>query len=355
MGVGGAAHQDATLDADHITAIQAGIACGMTFIDTAESYADGRSETLIGRAVRGRRDDVFLASKVSPGHLRSADLIRACRESLARLGTDRLDLYQVHWPNPAIPLDETLEALVRLCREGQVLRLGLSNFTLSETRQVQAGLRGVPLFSLQAEYNLFERSPEMDLIPYCRENGLLFIAYSPLDQGRMAGQAPMREYLGDLARACGATPAQLALNFLASRGPVLPVPKNVNTRHIQENAAACDAPLPEDLAVQMDLAFRTPIQEIPWECICTGPHGLPGDRLQHLTDEARGNAAGFLPSPESLAEDVGREGRMKPVRVRPLDPPQGPCRFELVEGRLRFLAWVLAFEGRRPVPALVRS
>lgn len=355
MGVGGWFAVDATRDAEQIAALRYGIELGMTFIDTAEVYGAGHSEELIGRAVAGIRAQVFLASKVSPTHLASPDLFNACEGTLARLGTDYLDLYQIHWSNPAVPLEETLGAMVQLVERGKVLHVGVSNFSLSEVREVRRLLGSTPLFSVQSEYNLFERGPEESLIPYCEGNNILFIAYSPLDQGHVVWSASVRNRLVEIAATVGLTPAQVALNFLASRGPVLPIPKAMRESHIRENATACDFELSGDLCAVIDRECRVPALHVPWTAIRPARDVSGGRAVYTTLEEARVNPAGHAPSPLKLAEDIRSDDRIKPVRVTPIADASGEYRYDLVEGRLRFWAWVLAFEGRREVPVMVRD
>jgi aryl-alcohol dehydrogenase-like predicted oxidoreductase len=347
--------QDPCRDDLRIGAIRLGLEAGMRFIDTAEVYADGHSERLVERAVRECRDQVFLASKVAPEHLRAGDLARACEGSLVRLGTDRLDLYQIHWPNPAVPLEESLGAMAELRAQGKIRHIGVCNFSLDEVRAVRRILGATPLFSVQTEYNLCERGPERDLLPYCAQEDLLLIAYSPLDQGRVAGSAPIRAALAEVAGAAGRAASQVALQFLASRGPVLPIPQASGAEHIRLNAEACDWTLaPAELA-WLDERCRLPVEAIPWERIRPARDHSGEHQVYQSVAEALANPGGLTPAPAELALAIRLDDRIKPCRVTRLPEPDGAYLFDLVEGRLRFWAWVIAFEGARPVPVLVRS
>ena len=165
--------------AAEVAALQLGIDLGMTLIDTAEVYANGCSEELVGLAIQGRRERVCIATKVATDHLAYADVLAAAEGSLRRLGTDIIDLYQVHWPNPKVPLADTMRAVERLLRDGKVRYIGLSNFSMKELRNAQAALSSERIVSLQAEYNLSDRTVE-HVLPYCVQEGLSLIAYSPL-------------------------------------------------------------------------------------------------------------------------------------------------------------------------------
>ncbi|NTV42076.1 MAG: aldo/keto reductase [Syntrophobacteraceae bacterium] len=355
MGVGGRFSADTSRDAEQIRALQQGIDLGMTFIDTAEVYGAGHSEELVGRAVRGRRDKVFLASKVSPEHLSPVDLVTSCEKSLRRMGIDHLNLYQIHWPNPAVPLDETLGAMVRLREQGKIGHLGVSNFSLPELERTQCILGSVPLFSVQAEYNLFDRGAEVEIIPWCTHNRVLFIAYSPLDQGRVVGSEVVRKQLAVLAGRLSCTPSQVALNFLCTRGPVLAIPKALRSDHIKENATTCDISLPASLLEEIDRELRIKVERVPWRQIRPAPDQTGDHAVYTSIEEARANVAGHCPSPQDVATDIVRNDHIKPIRVTRLQGRDGGFRYDLAEGRIRFWAWVLAFDGERDVPVLVRD
>lgn len=355
MGVGGRFSPDFSCDSEQITALKLGIDLGMSFIDTAEGYGGGHSEELVGAAIMGRRESVFLASKVSPDHLTTDALTLSCENSLRRLKTDRLDLYQIHWPNPAIPLEETLGGLLRLREQGKIRHIGVSNFSLQELRRARSILGSTPLFSVQTEYNLFERGPEEEILPWCAKEGVLFIAYSPLDQGRIVGNATVRRRLFALAEEAGCTPAQLALAFLGSRGPVLSIPKALSDRHIRENAGALGVDIPEEIHIRVAAECRVEVKQVPWRHIRPAPDKTGDHAVYTSIEEARANLAGHSPSPQDLAMEIVRNDRIKPIRVTPIPGGDSGFRYDLAEGRIRFWAWVLAFDGERDVPVLVRD
>lgn len=355
MGVGGRFSPDTSCDKEQIRALQLGIDLGMSFIDTAEVYGAGHSEELVGRAIEGRREEVFVASKVSPEHLAPADLIAACEGSLRRMGVEYLDLYQIHWPNPIVPIEETLRAMVRLREQGKIRHLGLSNFSLSEIRKIQDILCSVPLFSIQTEYNLFERGAEERIIPWCNQNGVLFIAYSPLDQGRVVGNAVVRDRLTMIASRLNRTSSQVAINFLVSRGSVLAIPKAVCSDHIRENATACDFILPAMLLEEINKECLVTATLLPWRKIRPAVDVSGEHKVYTTIEEALANPAGHSPSPLELSKEIRRDDRIKPIKVTPIISDRLEYCYDLVEGRLRFWAWVLAFNGFRDVPVLIRD
>ncbi|MFG3259980.1 aldo/keto reductase [Streptomyces sp. NPDC048172] len=254
--------EDPARRAAELDALRAGIDLGMTLIDTAEMYGDGAAEELVGEAVRGRRDEVFLVSKVLPHHADRSGTVRACHASLRRLGTDRLDLYLLHWRG-GVPLGETVEALEGLVREGSVGAWGVSNLDTDDLDELTA-LRGGPVPETdQVLYNLTRRGPEYDLLPRCRASGVPLMAYSPVEQGRLLGHAALRE----VADAHGATPAQVALAWVLRHDDVLAIPKAASRAHVEENRAAAELVLTaEDLAA-LDAAFPPPSRKLPLEIL----------------------------------------------------------------------------------------
>lgn len=214
----------------------AGIELGATFIDTAESYG---TETVVGQAIRGIRDRIFLASKVSPRHFRRHDVIKAAECSLKQLNTDYLDLYQLHWPNYTVPIGETMSAMERLVETGKVRFIGVSNFTLGELRQAQSVLSKARIVSNQVRYNLLDRLPEEGLLQYCESNQVSLLAYSPLATGfDRLRRADPGDVLGRVATATGSTRAQVALSWCVSHPAVVAIFKADKVEHVRENCAA---------------------------------------------------------------------------------------------------------------------
>lgn len=235
--------------AAEIAALKLGLDLGLTLIDTAEMYGDGGAEYLVGQAIAGRRERMFLVSKVLPQNASRAGTIKACEASLKRLGTDRLDLYLLHWRG-SIPLGETIDAFETLQRAGKIHHWGVSNFGVKD----MAALQGAAPASNQVLYNLTRRGIEWDLLPWCRERHIPVMAYSPIEQGRILHNAALVR----LAKARGATPAQLALAWVLSRDSVLAIPKAATLAHMRENVAALDIALtPAELAA-LDQAFPPP-------------------------------------------------------------------------------------------------
>jgi diketogulonate reductase-like aldo/keto reductase len=215
-----------------------GMEQGALFIDTAESYG---SEQIVGESLRDFRNRVFLATKVSPEHFRRADIVEAADNSLRRLGTDWIDLYQLHWPSHSVPLEETLGAMEELVQAGKIRFIGVSNFDLGELKRAQWAMRKHRIVANQVRYNLIDRSIEPELLSYCRENRISVIAYSPLARGLpyILDNDP-RGVLAQAAKATGRTMAQVAINWCLRHDHVFAIPKSNSVEHTLENCGASD-------------------------------------------------------------------------------------------------------------------
>jgi diketogulonate reductase-like aldo/keto reductase len=218
------------------SALRHGIELGAVLIDTAESYG---TEELVGEAIRGVRQKVFLATKVSPHHFRRRDLHAAAEASLRRLGTDYLDLYQLHWPNLIVPLEETMGAMEDLVNQGKVRVIGVSNFLVRELRRAQAALSRARIFSNQVSYSLIDRTIGGGLLGYCQENDIAVIAFSPLAHGlsEIRRMDPTHA-LDEVSAATGRTPVQVALNWCIAEEGVIAIPKASSIEHVTEDCGA---------------------------------------------------------------------------------------------------------------------
>jgi len=216
-----------------VESLRRGIELGMNLIDTAERYSAGRSEELVGEAVKDCRDEVFIATKVAPPNLHHDDVIRACRASIKRLGVQYVDLYQIHWPDPAVPIKETMSAMEQLVKDGLVRYVGVSNFSVAETNDARAALARSEVASNQVEYALSNRSVEAEILPYCTREKITLMAYSPLAHGNIARSVP-----AEILRKYGVTPAQAMLNWVTRDEAVVAIPKASNVKHQEENAAS---------------------------------------------------------------------------------------------------------------------
>lgn len=241
-----------------IAALRRGMELGLQVIDTAEMYGDGRSETLVGEAIRSIREQVFLVSKVLPSHASAEGTVKACEASLKRLGVDALDLYLLHWRG-RFALPETIEGFKRLQQQDKIKQWGVSNFDVSDMQELVKVEGGSSCAANQVLYNPEYRGIEFDLLPWCEQNGVAVMAYSPVGQG---GDLLQSEVLKRIAKTQGVSPAQVALAW-CMRKQVLAIPKAGSVHHVEENAAATTLRLSNDDLAAMDKAFPPPHKKQP--------------------------------------------------------------------------------------------
>ena len=237
--------------------LRRGIDLGATLVDTAEMY---RNEVEVGQAIAPVRDQVFLATKVLGNHLRYDQVLKAAEESLRKLDVDQIDLYQVHWPNSRVPISETMRAMEELADRGVVRFIGVSNFSLQEMREAQASMTRHPIVSNQVLYSLKARSIEAQLLPYCQENHVTVIAYTPLADGSLAVRPRIRpdrrfRVLEQVAAEVDKTPAQVALNWVTSHPSVITIPKSNSVKRTEENCAASGWRLSQEQVSRLEDAY----------------------------------------------------------------------------------------------------
>lgn len=248
--IGGGSRPDPKLDSVSLAALRAALEVGYTHFDTAETYANGHAEELLGRAIREmgvRREALFITSKVQPAHLEYEQVLKSCEVSLDRLGTDYLDLYLIHWPQAGGKYEETFRALNKLVRDGRVKHLGVSNFNLKLLKQSQS-LSETPIVTNQVPYSLSDRSyVKNGVIEYCQQNDILVTAYSPVDEGRLKANQVLRS----AAEAHHATIYQIALAWLVMQPRVITIPMSANPQHIRENFEAAEIELTSEEIEQL--------------------------------------------------------------------------------------------------------
>jgi len=257
-GIGGLSTRYVGEDDESVRALRLGLELEMRFIDTAETYARGHSEEIVAKAVKSQRDKVFIATKVSPEHLHYDDVAKSCESSLKRLETNYVDLYQVHWPNPSIPIAETMKAMEHLVAEGKIHHVGVSNFSVQQTREAQQALSRTSLASNQVEYSLLDRSIEPDLLPYSEKEHITIVAYTPIAKGKISqgGRGESWRVLDQVVSKYNRTRIQVALNWLFAEQPVVAIPKAASLDHIKENAGAVGWQMSKEDLERLDEAFR---------------------------------------------------------------------------------------------------
>ncbi len=236
-----------------IEAIKAGLAGGITMIDTAEAY---NTEPFVAEAIQGyKREDLFIATKVTMTHLGRKSLLKALDRSLKRLKTSYVDLYQVHQPSPIVPIGVTMGAMEELVDAGKVRAIGVSNFSLKRIMDANAALKKTQLAAIQPSYSLLHRSIEKEILPYCKKEGIAVLAYFPLGHGKLARES---EKLAVICSKYSKTPAQVALNWLSSQPNVFPIPRASNPVHVKENLDASGWRLAEEDLKELDRLFPGP-------------------------------------------------------------------------------------------------
>ena len=245
---------------DEVAALRHGIACGMTLVDTAEMYGSGGAEKVVGEAIRGQRDTVYLVSKVLPSNAGRKRMARACEKSLKCLGTDYLDLYLLHWRS-GVSLDEVVEGFLALQEAGKIRRFGVSNFDTYDMEELWETPSGQGCQTNQILYNLSRRWPEAALMDWSRRHSQPLMIYSPLEQGRL----PEGGALGAIAAERGVTPMQVALAWVLRHEDMFVVPKASRIAHVDENLGALDITLTDDELAALDTAFPPPAGDAPLE------------------------------------------------------------------------------------------
>ena len=248
--------------AEEIATLRAGLDAGAALIDTAEMYGDGRSEELVGEAIAGRRDEVFLVTKVYPHNASRKGVPAACERSLKRLKTDRVDLYLLHWRGN-VPLAETVAAFAALQQAGKIRHYGVSNLDLADMQELWKVPGGAAVAANQLLYNLTRRGIEWDLLPALREKRVPVMAYSPIEQARLLRDAK----LAGFAKRHGMTPAQAALAWLLSKDGVIVIPKTGRRDRLKENMGALDFVLNSDQTKELDRLFPPPAGPQPLEML----------------------------------------------------------------------------------------
>jgi diketogulonate reductase-like aldo/keto reductase len=237
-------------------ALRTGLSLGMTVIDTAEMYGDGRSETLIGHAIAGQRDRVFLVSKVWPNHVKGDGIARACEASLGRLGIDHVDLYLLHWPSREADLSSIVGAFENLRAAGKIRAWGVSNFKVADMEDLFRVPHGDRCATNQVLYNLASREIERDLLPWCERHGIPVMAYSPLGG---SGAGLLRDpTLARIGAAHNCSPAAVALAWTIRSGNVIAIPESGSAEHVKENAVALSLTLTPDELHMLDAAYPPP-------------------------------------------------------------------------------------------------
>ncbi len=334
--------------------IQYGASLGLTFIDTAENYGDGLSEELICYAVRSIRSEVQIASKFSPENSDFKSVVKSAENSLRRLSTEYLDLYQIHWPNPKVQIEETLSALLKLKSEGKIKNIGVCNFSEKQLRSLLDLTGKGVVFSNQIEYNIYDRYVEKKILPFCRKEQIKIIAYSPLDKGRVLPAGDDLDLLSVIASRYNLSTEQLALSWVIRNSHIIAIPGTTSKIHLQENAECLTVKLKESDLQKISKFNAEPTLVFPYE-INVSEFGEENRSAYKTLEEAKQNYLNLCPSPIDLSFEIIKDPDVKPVRLLNSKQSKNSIKFDLIEGRIRYWAWVIAFGYDKPIPAYIRD
>ncbi len=349
MGIGGRFTADRGRDREAVRLLQLGLDLGLRMIDTAEIYGAGHAEELVGQAIRGRRHDAIVATKFSPEHSGREEVVWAAERSLRRLDTDYIDLYQSHWPSMRVPFAETLSGLEALLGSGKVRKVGLSNVRPADVDVARAALPPGSVVAVQQPYNLADRLVERDLLPVCQRDGLLLLAYSPLCEGATVPSDERRSVIEAIGTRRGFSSSQVVLAWLLRHAVVRVIPKAATEAHLRQNAEAARFRLDPEEVRAIDQAYAIRLSEIEPDQIEVAS---TSDRRAYSTvEEALTNPHGMVPSPAEIAAEILSGTAQRPIKVRRQTGAERP--FLLVEGRLRYWAWVIAHGRHQPISALL--
>lgn len=329
-------------ESDHAL-IRFAIDNGASVIDTAQNY--GISEIIVGKAISGVRDRVSISSKFAPEYNHYPGVVESLENSLVALNTDYVDIYSLHWPNYDVPFEETYRALNDLQLQGKIRRIGLCNVNLQELNYF---LKLGPIGVVQMEFNLFDRWSSV-VAEKCREIGADFLCYSPLDQGIINDCAQNSNILNKLCLRHKTNPATIILSWLIAGGKI-PIFTSRNRDHIKENIKSLNITLDEDDILALDrMSGQVMDIEIDKIIVSDGGHG---NRKTYVSiDQAIANELNYCPSPLSLAMRLLRCREMKPIKLN----RRSESEYSLIEGRVRYWAWRMAFGEKSLIPSLVRE
>lgn len=337
-----------------IKAIEFGVDVGLTFIDTAESYGKGLSEELVGSITTSLRKKIQVGTKFSSENSRYNDVIRAAESSLSRLKVEAIHLYQIHWPNTSVPMEETLAAMKFLLDQGKILNIGVCNFSKRQLRLAIQILGAKLIVSNQVEYNLFDRFIEKETMPFCLSNGIKIIAYSPLDKGRVLSTKAELQIIDSIAAKYQMTREQIALSWVLRNDNVLAIPASKSISHLRDNSE-CLRETIDKIDLETLSSLNSELKLIPPNKINVSESGEGNRKVYKTLEEALLNPFNMCPSPSEFAAELIDGEPIKPVRLIPSSKESKFRIYDLVEGRLRYWAWVIAFGEETPIPAYLRN
>jgi len=353
-GTGGRSSMDAQRTERLMKLYRYAVDLGVNYFDTAELYGGGYAEEVLGKALKPIRDAVLIGSKFNPQNNSFDGVMRSVEGTLRRLDTDYLDLYQVHWPNPLIPLSETMRAMEKLVDQGKIRYIGVSNFCLEELEEAQTFLDRGQVVSIQAEYSLLDRAIEQEIIPYCASNNITILVYGALNHGRVAWHKEQEEVLSATSERYGRIPSQVVLGWILSQPSVVALTKTSSFEHLRQNVLSTEFMLEKSDVELISSAFNDRCILVPLEQIRLT--GANFKATYNSVQEAVENKLDLIPSPLILAKNILARKAFKPIRLVPTRDQTGKYSYDLdaydLMGEVKkYWAWVIAYGAVVPIPA----
>jgi len=343
-GIGWNLGEDPDTDTMRVYAIECAIDNGINFIDTAEMYGGGYAESIVGKAIK--KSNVFVSTKVSPENLSYNSVISSVDNSLARLGLDCIDLYQIHFPNRNIRIQTTMEAMNKLLAVGKIKNVGVSNFTLNQLKEARCYC---DIISIQNEYNFIDRQSD-DIISFCQANDMIFMAYHPLDQGKLLRNLD-EDIIAILTDRYGNSLNSLWLNFIASQKNVVAVFGSKSPSHIIDNIRSVDSLLPlKDIEFINSIIFQHKM--IDPLLVDVSSRGRMVKNIYTNLEDAMKNIYDLCPSPKDVADEIISGDYLNPVKVA-INKDTG--RFDLIDGMIFFWGWVIAYGWNEEIEVSIRK
>jgi diketogulonate reductase-like aldo/keto reductase len=335
-----------------VNSVQIGIENGMNFVDTAEIYADGRSEIVVGSAVSRIRSEVLIASKFSTNHHKRYEVIKALDQSLTRMNTEYVDLYQIHWPNNSVPLEETLGAMWELKSKGKITEVGLCN--VNRTQLIDAisiaKKQSEKIYSVQIKFNLNDRFAYNQIADICKLEDIKIIAYSPV-RNVLPLKNDQKSLINEIAVAIGATPIQVALNWVISHVGVSAIPESSKPKHLIELARSREFTLSELQVDALDASFKSKAQDLAVRQIHSRNLLRRNTAKELAKNQIQKFSNDFCPSIMELSEEISSGNFLQPIIVKLQSDSMN--NFEIIEGELRYWAFVVCNGADSLIPAVV--
>lgn len=327
-------------------AFDASFESGVNWIDTAESYAEGYAENLIGEYTKFSKNNFFIASKFSPRNASKKLVIKSCEESLKRLNREFIDLYQIHWMNYDVPIEETLEALQKLKKDGKIKAIGVSNFNKQELKNINTDY----IISNQIEFNLFNRIAENKLLEFHKDNDLLSIAYSPFEGiNNLSTNSKKKLFLNSLAKKYSATPYQITLSFLTNYENLLVTYSSTNHQHIKDNTNLINL-TQEDIKL-INETFESSMMLIDPKLIKVSVNN--DNKFYSTLDEAIENKHSYFPGVKELSKEFLLSNNFRPIKVRKIEDEK--YSYELTGGMMRYWSWIETYQYSNLIEALITN